>query len=110
MSTLITIKNATALHLPAPGATPVPLAHGDLHLNLLPAAPPERPVDTLIITVGASSFPLAPNSPVQRTRSKNEHPSFIFTPAPPAGGQSIGQVRIDMADRYVTRWQWRVTQ
>ncbi|WOO80184.1 uncharacterized protein LOC62_03G003695 [Vanrija pseudolonga] len=98
MSTLTTIKNATALHLPAPGATPVPLAHGDLHLNLLPAAPPERPTDTLIITVGASSFPLAPNSSVQRTRSKNEHPSFIFTPAPPAGGQSIGQVRIDMAD------------
>ncbi|TXT07385.1 hypothetical protein VHUM_03105 [Vanrija humicola] len=98
MSTLITIKNTTALHLPAPGAAPVPLAHGDLHLNLLPAAPPERPHDTLIITVGASSFPLGENSPVQRTRSKNEHPSFVFTPATPDGGQSIGQVRIDMAD------------
>lgn len=96
MTSLITIPDTTALHLPARGVPPVPLAHGDLSLLLLPASDSSSK-DSLSITVGKSTFVLAPNSPVQRTRSNAEHPSFIFTPAP-VGGQSIGQVRIDVPD------------
>lgn len=98
MSSLVNIPGAIALHLPAKGAEPVPLANGDLNLTLLPAEPPKRPAETVTLSVGSSTFILAKNSPVQRIRSKNEHPSFVFTPAPPEGGQSIGQVRIDMSD------------
>lgn len=99
MTTLITIPAVTAFHLPAPGATPVPLAQGDLALSLLPAAPPTRPAEVLTLSIGSSAFVLARNSPVQKTKSKNEHPSFVFTPAPRDDGRSIGQVRIDMKDR-----------
>ncbi len=98
MTSLVTIPGTVALHLPARGAAPVPMANGDLHLTLLPADPPTRKEDVLTLSVGSSAFVVAKNSPVQRIRSKNEHPSFVFTPAPPEGGQSIGQVRIDMTD------------
>lgn len=98
MTSLVSIPGCIALHLPARGAAPVPMANGDLHLTLLPADPPTRKEDVLTLSIGASAFIVAKNSPVQRIQSKNEHPSFVFTPAPPEGGQSIGQVRIDMSD------------
>lgn len=98
MTTLITIPGATAYHLPAPGVEPVPLAEGDISLTLVPAFPPTRPNDAVTLTVGSSTFVLTKNAPVQRTNSKNEHPSFVFTPAPLADGRTIGQVRIDMRD------------
>lgn len=98
MTSLVSIPGTVALHIPARGVAPVTLDYGDLRLTLLPADPPTRPTDTLTLSVGTSAFVLAKNSPVQRIRSKNEHPSFVFTPAPPEGGQSIGQVRIDMSD------------
>lgn len=97
MTTLITIPDTTALHLPAKGVPPVTLAKGELALILLPAAE-SKTGGTLSLSVGSSTFVLAPNSPVQRTGSNAEHPSFVFTPAP-VGGRSIGQVRIDVADR-----------
>lgn len=99
MTSLVSIPGTVALHIPARGAAAVPMDYGDLRLTLLPADPPERPTDVITITVGTSTFIVAKNSPVQRIRSKNEHPSFVFTPAPPReGAESIGQIRIDMAD------------
>ncbi|BEJ12044.1 hypothetical protein CspHIS471_0205040 [Cutaneotrichosporon sp. HIS471] len=98
MTSLVSIPGCVALHLPARGVAAVPMANGDLHLTLLPADPPSRKEEILTLSVGSSAFVVAKNSPVQRIQSKNEHPSFVFTPAPPEGGQSIGQVRIDMSD------------
>lgn len=99
MTTLLTLPGSTAYHLPAPGAPPVPLARGDLTLSLLPADPPRRAAEQLALSVGQTSFLLAPNSPVRKTKSNAQHASLIFTPAPPAEGQGIGTVRIDMKDR-----------
>jgi len=98
MTTLLTIPGATAYHLPAPGITPVALSEGDLTLALVPAFPPSRPTESVTITVGASTFVLTKNAPVQRTNSKNEHPSIVFTPAPLADGRPVGQVRVDFRD------------
>jgi hypothetical protein len=98
MTTLLTIRGTTAYHIPAPGIAPVPLAAGDLTLSLIPAFPPTRPADSVTLTVGASTFVLTKNAPVQRTNAKSEHPSLMFTPAPLADGRTIGQVRIDMQD------------
>jgi hypothetical protein len=98
MTTLLTIPGATAFHLPAPGIPPVALAEGDLTLSLIPAFPPDRPNEAITLTVGGSTFVLTTNAPVQRTNSKNEHPSLVFTPAPLSDGRSIGQVRIDFRD------------
>lgn len=100
MTTRVAIPGATAYHLPAPGAKPVALAEGDLALIVLPAAPPRKD-ETLTLTVGESTFVLSRNAPVQRTNSKDEHPSLVFSPAPLSDGRLIGQVRIDFRDRCV---------
>ncbi len=82
-----------------PGSEPLPLSTGDLSLTLIPANPPTHPSPTVTLTIGASSFPLLPNSPVQRIHSAKEHPSYIFTPVPADGGDGIGRVKITMKDR-----------
>jgi hypothetical protein len=99
MSALITIGNTTALHLPTADAAPLPLANGDLTLVLIPANPPTHPSETLTVSIGASSFPLLPNSPLQKVKTIDEHPTFQFTPVPADGGAGVGQVRIQLAPR-----------
>ena len=99
MTTLIDIPSCTALHLPTATSDPLPLSTGDLSLTLLPANPPTHPSATITLTIGSSSFPLLPNSPIQKIQSKDEHSSYIFTPIPADGGAGIGRVKILMKDR-----------
>jgi hypothetical protein len=99
MTTLVDIPSCTALHVPTPTSAPLPLAKGDLTLVLMPANPPSHPSATLTLSVGGSSFPLLPNSPVQKVKAKEEHASYQFTPVPADGGMAVGTVRIQMKDR-----------
>jgi len=99
MTTLVDIPSCTALHIPTPTSQPLPLSSGDLTLTLIPANPPTHPSQTVTLTIGASSFPLLPNSPVQKIQSAKEHASYIFTPVPADGGAGIGRVKIVMKDR-----------
>ena len=99
MTTLIEIPGCTAFHIPTPVSQALPLSSGDLSLTLIPANPTGHPSSTVTITIGASSFPLFPNSPLQKIQSKEEHASYIFTPVSPDGGEAIGRVKIVMKDR-----------
>ena len=101
MTTLVDIPSCTAVHLPTPTSSPLPLAFGDLTLTIIPANPPAHPSQTVTLTIGASSFPLLPNSPVQKIGSIKEHASYVFSPVPADGGAGIGQVKITMKDRHV---------
>ena len=103
MTTLVDIPSCSALHIPITGATPLPLSTADLTLTLIPGNPPTHPSQTLTLNIGSSSFPLLPNSPIQKVQSKQEHASYVFSPIPADGGAAIGQVKIVMKDRYVIR-------
>ncbi|KAL0243970.1 hypothetical protein I308_105233 [Cryptococcus tetragattii IND107] len=95
MSTLIEIPDCSVYHLPTPASDPLPLSSGTLTLVLLPPSPSTHNAETLTLTIGASSFPLSPKLPIQKLKSKDEHPWYSFSPAPPApdGSQPVGQVR-----------------
>lgn len=99
MTTLAEIQNVKALHLPTPGAQPVPLSTGTLTLSLIPANPPSHPSETVALTVGASSFTVLPNTPVQKIEAKEEHPRYAFSPLPADGGAAIGRVKIVLNPR-----------
>ncbi len=99
MTTLIDIPSCIALHIPTPQSEPLPLSSGDLSLTLIPANPPLHPSPTVTLTIGASSFPLLPNSPVQKIQTAKEHSSYVFTPVPADGGAGIGRVKIVMKNR-----------
>jgi hypothetical protein len=99
MTTLAEIQNVKALHLPTPGAQPVTLSTGTLTLSLIPANPPSHPSETVALTVGASSFPVLPNTPVQKIETKEEHPRYAFSPRPADGGAAIGRVKIVLSPR-----------
>lgn len=99
MTTLAEIPNVQALHLPTPGAQPVTLSSGTLILSVIPANPPSHPSQTIALTVGASSFPVLPNTPVQKVEAKEEHPRYAFSPLPADGGAAIGRVKIIINSR-----------
>jgi hypothetical protein len=101
MTTLAEIQNVKAYHIPTPGAEPVVLSTGTLWLSLIPANPPSHPSQTVALTVGASSFTVLPNTPVQKVEAKEEHPSYVFSPLPADGGAAIGRVKIVLSPRYV---------
>jgi hypothetical protein len=101
MTSLIEIPSCSALHIPAPGVAALPLSEGDLILTLIPANPPTHPSSTITLSVGTSSFPLLPISPLQKIQSTGEHSSYIFTPVPADGGESVGRVKIVFKDRQV---------
>lgn len=105
MTTLVTIPNAKALHIPTPGATPLPLATGDLNVLLTPANPPTHPSDTITISIGASAFPLIPSTPVQKVKAKAEHPSYTFSPAAPVGSDAIGSILLEFGGS-TSQEQW----
>ncbi|WVQ80422.1 hypothetical protein IAT38_002527 [Cryptococcus sp. DSM 104549] len=109
MTTLIEIPNTSVFHVPTPTSKPLPLSEGDLTLTLIPADPPTNPAPTVTLTVGASSFPLLANAPVQRVQSKEEHPSYAFFPKPPKGGTAVGQVRIKLKDSK-SQGEWEATE
>ncbi|GFZ50676.1 hypothetical protein JCM24511_08434 [Saitozyma sp. JCM 24511] len=109
MTTLVDIPSCTALHVPTPTSAPLPLAKGDLTLVLMPANPPSHPSATLTLSVGGSSFPLLPNSPVQKVKAKEEHASYQFTPVPADGGMAVGTVRIQMKDS-TNQGEWEATE
>ncbi|KAK8845398.1 hypothetical protein IAR55_006111 [Kwoniella newhampshirensis] len=109
MTTLVDIPSAAAFHLPTPTSDPLPLSAGDLTLTLIPANPPTHPSQTLTLTVGSSSFPLLPISPVQRVEAKDEHPSYVFSPVPADGGDPIGQVKIRMKHS-TSQGEWEATE
>ncbi|WRT63619.1 uncharacterized protein IL334_000542 [Kwoniella shivajii] len=98
MTTLVTIPNVTAYHLPTPTSDPLPLSTGELNLTVIPANPPTHPSSTLTLTVGGSSFPLLPNSPLQKVQAKEQHPSYIFSPVAADGGEPVGQVKLRLKD------------
>jgi hypothetical protein len=98
MSSLIEIPSCTALHIPTPASSPLPLSSGALTLSVVPANPPTHPSASLTLTIGSSSFPLLPNSPIQKIQTINEHSSYIFSPVAADGGAAIGQVKIVMKD------------
>ncbi|ORY25173.1 senescence-associated protein-domain-containing protein [Naematelia encephala] len=109
MTTLIAIPATRALHIPKPGAEPIPLSSGELVLTLIPANPPAHPSSTLTLSIGTASFPLLPNSPVQKTETNHEHSTYVFKPVPADGGAEIGQVRIFMKDSH-SQGEWEATQ
>ncbi|WWD22344.1 hypothetical protein CI109_106835 [Kwoniella shandongensis] len=109
MTTLVDIPSAAAFHLPTPASDPLPLSAGDLVLTLIPANPPTHPSQTLTLTIGSSSFPLLPNSPVQKVEAKDEHPSYVFSPVSADGGASIGQVKIRMKHS-TNQGEWEATE
>lgn len=98
-------------HSRTPASDLLPLSSGTLTLVLLPANPPTQKTETLTLTVGASSFPLSPKLPVQKLRSKDEHPWYSFSPAPPApdGSKPVGQVRIT-TEHSTSPEQWEATE
>jgi len=102
MTTLAEIQNVKAYHLPVPGAEPVVLSTGTLYLSVIPANPPSHPSQTLALSVGASSFPVLPNTPIQKIEAKEEHPRYAFSPLPADGGAAIGRVKIVLSPRLVT--------
>jgi hypothetical protein len=99
MTTLAEIQNVKAYHLPVPGAEPVVLSTGTLYLSVIPANPPSHPSQTIALSVGASSFPVLPNTPVQKIEAKEEHPRYAFSPLPADGGAAIGRVKIVLGPR-----------
>jgi hypothetical protein len=101
MTTLVEIPSVKVLHIPSPGSEPLPLSDGTLSLSLIPANPPTHPSQTVAITVGSSSFPVLPNTPVSKVASQGEHPSYVFNPAPADGGSGIGRVKITFKSRFV---------
>jgi len=101
MTTLAEIQNVKAYHLPVPGAEPVVLSTGTLYLSVIPANPPSHPSQTIALSVGASSFPVLPNTPVQKIEAKEEHPRYAFSPLPADGGAAIGRVKIVLSPRSV---------
>ncbi|WWD05932.1 hypothetical protein V865_004017 [Kwoniella europaea PYCC6329] len=109
MTTLVTIPNVTAYHLPTPTSDPLPLSTGELNLTVIPANPPSHPSSTLTLTVGGSSFPLLPNSPVQKVQAKDQHPSYIFAPVPADGGEPVGQVKLRVKDS-ANQGEWDATE
>ncbi|KAK1926229.1 senescence-associated protein-domain-containing protein [Papiliotrema laurentii] len=109
MSSLVQIPACTALHLPTPTSSPLPLSSGDLTLTVIPANPPTHPSPTLTLTIGSSSFPLLPNSPLQKIQTTHEHPSYIFSPLPADGGEPIGQVKIVLKDSK-SPGEWEATE
>jgi hypothetical protein len=102
MTTLAEIENVKAYHLPVPGAEPVVLSTGTLYLSVIPANPPSHPSQTLALSVGASSFPVLPNTPIQKIEAKEEHPRYAFSPLPADGGAAIGRVKIVLGPRFVS--------
>ncbi|KAL7418909.1 hypothetical protein Q5752_006593 [Cryptotrichosporon argae] len=109
MTTLIDIPSCTAYHIPTPGSSPLPLSSGDLSLTVLPAQPPAKPAQTITLTVGGASFTLLPTTPVQKTSAKDEHASYVFSPAPADGSGGIGQVRVHMKDSK-SQGEWEATE
>ncbi|WWC58021.1 uncharacterized protein I303_100556 [Kwoniella dejecticola CBS 10117] len=109
MTTLVTIPNVTAYHLPTPTSDPLPLSTGELNLTLIPANPPTHPSSTITLNVGGSSFPLLPNSPVQKVQAKEQHPSYIFAPVPADGGAPVGQVKLRVKDS-ANQGEWDATE
>ena len=101
MTTLAEIENVKAYHLPVPGAEPVVLSTGTLYLSVIPANPPSHPSQTIALSVGASSFPVLPNTPIQKIEAKEEHPRYAFSPLPADGGAAIGRVKIVLSPRLV---------
>jgi len=101
MTTLAEIQNVKAYHLPVPGAEPVVLSTGTLYLSVIPANPPSHPSQTIALSVGASSFPVLPNTPIQKIEAKEEHPRYAFSPLPADGGAAIGRVKIVLSPRFV---------
>ena len=99
MTTLADIPSTKAYHLPTPTSEPILLAEGELVLATIPANPPARPSPTLTLSVGASSWPVLPNTPVRKIHAQKEHASYIFSPAAVDGSEGIGQVKIILADR-----------
>jgi hypothetical protein len=99
MTTLLTIPDVKALHVASPGVAPLPLSSGDLTLVVIPANPPTHPSETITLSVGSSSFPLLPNSPLQRVKAKEEHASYLFSPVSADGGAGVGQVLLQMKGR-----------
>jgi len=104
MTTLAEIENVKAYHLPVPGAEPVVLSTGTLYLSVIPANPPSHPSQTIALSVGASSFPVLPNTPIQKIEAKEEHPRYAFSPLPADGGAAIGRVKIVLSPRLVPFW------
>jgi hypothetical protein len=102
MTTLAEIENVKAYHLPVPGAEPVVLSTGTLYLSVIPANPPSHPSQTLALSVGASSFPVLPNTPIQKIEAKEEHPRYAFSPLPADGGAAIGRVKIVLGPRFAS--------
>ncbi|WVF66439.1 hypothetical protein IAT40_001179 [Kwoniella sp. CBS 6097] len=109
MTTLVTIPSTQAYHLPTPTSDPLPLSSGELNLTLIPANPPSHPHSTLTLTIGASSFPLLPTSPVQKVQAKDEHPAYVFSPVPADGGAPVGQVKIKVKDS-ANQGEWDATE
>ncbi|WWC85718.1 uncharacterized protein L201_000584 [Kwoniella dendrophila CBS 6074] len=109
MTTLVTVPHVTAYHIPSPGSEPLPLSSGELNLTVIPANPPTHPSSTLTLTVGGSSFPLLPNSPVQKVQAKEQHPSYIFAPVPADGGEPVGQVKLRVKDS-ANQGEWDATE
>lgn len=109
MAALADIPSCTALHIPSPGVSPLPLSTGDLVLSLIPANPPTHPSSTLALSIGSSSFPILPSTPIQKVQSKAEHAAYIFSPAPADGGAAIGQVKIVMKDSK-SQGEWEATE
>lgn len=101
MTTLVEIPDCRAFHLPGPDIDPLPLASGTLTLALIPANPPSHPSETVALSIGSSAFSVLPNTPVQKVESKEEHPRYVFSPAPADGGAAIGRVKIALKARYV---------
>lgn len=99
MTTLVEISECRAFHLPGPGIDPLPLASGTLTLALIPANPPSHPSETIALSVGSSAFPVLPNTPVQKVEAKEEHPRYVFSPAPADGGAAVGRVKIALKAR-----------
>ncbi|WVR03349.1 hypothetical protein IAU60_000340 [Kwoniella sp. DSM 27419] len=109
MTTLVTIPSTSVYHQPTPQSEALPLSTGELNLTLIPANPPSHPHSTLTLTVGGSSFPLLPNSPVQKVQAKDEHPSYVFSPVPADGGAAVGQVKIKVKDS-ANQGEWDATE
>ena len=97
-SILVDIPNCTALHIPTPSSDPLPLSAGDLVLTALPGTNEKEPAK-VSLSVGASSFQLHPNTPVQKILAKEEHPTYVFAPVSPDGSATVGQVKILFKDR-----------
>ncbi|WVN87347.1 uncharacterized protein L203_102525 [Cryptococcus depauperatus CBS 7841] len=110
MTTLAEIPSCSAFHLPTSDSSPLPLSSGDLVLVLVPPTDSDdKTTETLILSVGSSSFPLVPQSPVQKIKAKEEHPTYVFSPLPPNGSKPVGQVRITLKPS-ANQSEWEATE